>query len=86
NNLEPRAFLKEYLDNWQIILRDVLIMKNNLEDLMINMQFKKELDKINKKFSTQKIIDLLAELNEFKKYLNYNINPRLAAENLIINF
>jgi len=86
NNLEPRAFLKEHLDNWQIILRDVLIMKNNLEDLVINMQFKKELDKINKKFSTQKIIDLLADLNELKKYLNYNINPRLAAENLVINF
>ncbi len=86
SNLESTGYLKDSLENWQIILRDVLVMKNNLDDLVINMHFKKELEGLDKKFTSAHIIDLLAQLNQFKKYLNYNINPRLAAENLILNF
>lgn len=86
NNLEPRALLRDYLDKWQIIIRDILFVKNHLNDLVINMHFKDELEKLSIKFSNEHLVKLSAEINQFKKYLNYNINTRLAAENLIINF
>lgn len=86
NNIEPRALLGEHLDKWQIILRDVLIVKNNLENLVINIHYKKELEKLNMQYSCQHILDLHEKINQYRKYLNHNINPRLAAENLIINF
>ncbi len=86
NNLEISDYLKEELDFWQLILRDVLLEKNNLSALMTNFSYKDKISRLAKKYSNSEIIGLLSEIKKINQFLNYNINPRLAVENLVLNF
>jgi DNA polymerase-3 subunit delta' len=79
-----KAVLEE-LDYWQLILRDILFAKNNLDNLQVNLNFQANIRNIAQKYSTRKILSLLSQVRQIKKYLTYNINPRLAVENLLIN-
>jgi len=85
-NVEVASSLIADLDFLQTILRDILALQNNLDYLLVNYSFKDKLNKLAKIYSSQQSLDLLAELRKTKKYLLYNINPRLAVENLILNF
>jgi DNA polymerase-3 subunit delta' len=85
NNAELVDFLNLELDLWQLVFRDLLAIKHNLDDLVINLHFKDQLVNLAQKYSSPKIVALLKETRKIKQYLNYNINPRLAVENLILN-
>lgn len=86
NNLETTNYLNKELDNWQLILRDILAIQNNSDHLVINLYFKNNLSDLAKKYQPWQIIELLDKIKLVKKYLIYNINPRLAVENLVLNF
>ncbi len=85
-NLEIIDFLNLQLDSWQLVLRDILAIQNHSEYLIINLHFKDKLAEFAKLYSIEKVIKLQKEIDQIKKYLNYNINPRLAVENLVLNF
>jgi DNA polymerase-3 subunit delta' len=86
NNFEINNYLNKELDYWQLILRDILAIQFNLDNLVINLYFKDKLAELAKIYQSWQIIKLLAKIKEVKQYLTYNINPRLAVENLVLNF
>ncbi len=86
NNIEALDYLKGELNFWQLILRDVLLKKNGLEALMTNFNFEKNISRLAGKYSSQEIIVFLSQINKVSRLLNYNINPKLAIENLVLNF
>jgi len=85
NSVESANSMLAELDYWQLILRDILFAKNNLNNLLVNLHFQAKIKNITNRYSTLKILNLLAQVKQIKQYLNYNINPRLAVENLLIN-
>ncbi len=86
NNFEINNHLNKELDYWQLVLRDILAMQYNLDNLVVNLYFKDKLAELAKKYKSWQIIELLAKIKTVKQYLTYNINPRLAVENLVLNF
>ncbi|MCX6740066.1 MAG: hypothetical protein NTZ49_02460 [Candidatus Parcubacteria bacterium] len=85
NPKESANILAGELDNWQLILHDLLAARQNLDNLIINLHYLPQLKKVSLRYDFNKLLDLFAQVNLLKKYLTYNINPRLAAENLLIN-
>jgi len=85
-NIELADFFQKELDHWQVIFRDLLLTKNNQPHLLTNMQFEDDLKQLAVKYSQKKIINVIKQINLIKKYLTYNINPRLAVENLVLSF
>jgi len=83
--LEKQTVINQNLENWQLLLRDILLVQNNLGHLISNLHFQKETENLAKEIKAVKIIELQKNINQVKKFLNYNINPRLAVENLVIN-
>lgn len=85
NPTESANYFHDELGYWQLILRDMLFVKNNLDNLLVNIHFQQKIAKISSRYSVLKILSLLAQVKQINQYLNYNINPRLAVENLLIN-
>ncbi len=76
---------KNELDSWQLILRDILAARCNLDHLIVNLRYQPQIKKLAGTYDANKLVALLNRAKEVKNYLNYNINPRLAVENLIIS-
>ncbi len=85
NNMESVEVLAEELNYWQLILRDMLVTKNSADNVLFNLYFRDQIKKVAENYSTKKLLGLLQTVKKIKIYLNYNINPRLAVENLLIN-
>ncbi|OGY41058.1 MAG: DNA polymerase III subunit delta' [Candidatus Buchananbacteria bacterium RBG_13_36_9] len=85
NPLEAATLLQTELGYWQLILRDILASKNNLDNLLVNQHYRDKIKNLALTYSTPKILEILNQIKKIKQYLNYNINPRLAAENLILS-
>lgn len=77
--------LNHKLDIWLSVTRDLILLKSSTGQFIKNSFAKKELEKLLTIFSLEKLIDLNQSLEEAKKYLTLNINPRLLLENLLIN-
>lgn len=84
--LEARENWQNLLSVWTLILRDCLLLKTANHQFMINNFAQKELEILAKNYSLEKIKNLLQKIIQTKNYLYQNINPRLAIENLILNF
>lgn len=82
NNIKE---LNGLFDDWQIILRDLSLFKNNNEPLVANIDYLEIIKKQSDSFSFSKIISVLNNINQAKKYFKYNVNSKLILENLIIN-
>jgi len=86
NNAEMNKYLDEELDCWQQVLRDILLQHYGLDSMIASLNFKNEVVNLSQKYSAPRIISLLEQIKTAKKFLDYNINPRLAVENLLLNF
>ena len=86
NQLEAASMLNQELDCWQLVLRDMLTAGKNLDNLIINAHFKDEIKKLAARYSVAKTLMLLEQIKRLKQYLRYNVNPRLALENFMLNF
>jgi len=74
---------REYLDLFEICLRDILWAKLNRP--IINKIYTKEINSLSKKFSKQSLITNLLSLSSSKEKLNHNISPQLMWENLFLS-
>lgn len=83
---EGSAIWKETLSVWSLVLRDLLLMKNNCEPLTSHSFFKEKLQAVLQKFSTAKILKLIEEIKKSQEYITLNINFKLILENLILQF
>ncbi|MDD2647160.1 MAG: hypothetical protein PHV78_02750 [Patescibacteria group bacterium] len=68
---------------WQIILRDMLLFKNNLP--IINSEIKISIERLIGKWSEEKIYAAIKSLERTEKLFRFNINKKLALENFFIN-
>lgn len=73
------------IDVWNGVVRDLLLLEYNLNDLVQHEVSSDELIKIKNKISFKKLIDLSAALVNARKQLGANVNPRLVLENIAIN-
>lgn len=78
---------KSFLDFWLSWFRDLLLLKENCPDSLINQSFKQSLEKCLEKYNEEKIKTILSEIKMAKIGLETtNINRRLLLENLLLNF
>ncbi len=77
---------KDIFNVWTTVLRDMLLMKNNCEGLIIHNIFKERFKAILPKFDTARILKLMEEIKKSQEYIALNINFKLVIENLILNF
>ncbi|TSC95419.1 MAG: DNA polymerase III subunit delta' [Parcubacteria group bacterium Athens1014_10] len=84
--LEARESFQNLLSIWILALRDCLLIKTSNSEFIVNNFVKKDLDSLASNYSLPEIKSLMREFIQTKNYLYYNINPRLAVENLIIKF
>ncbi|MFH1610858.1 MAG: DNA polymerase III subunit delta' [Patescibacteria group bacterium] len=74
------------LNLWQTMFRDILLLKFSSSAKIINISAKQELIKLGPYFSSEKLHGINVNIEKTKRYLNQNVNPKLALENLILNF
>jgi len=84
--LESIDIFQKKLLIWSLIIRDLILIKTDSDNFMVNNFIKDNLIKLADKYSQQELITILSEINKTKKYLSQNINPRLAVENLMFLF
>lgn len=70
---------------WKTLARDLMLLKTNNEELVINQPLKNKIKKIVGNYSFEKINFLACSLNNLSFYLDQNINARLALDNFVIN-
>jgi DNA polymerase-3 subunit delta' len=78
--------LFDYLEIWSSVLRDLILIKHDMAAFGSNIFAKDKLEKLAPKFDDFKIIKLIKEIKETKKFLKLNVSPRLAMENLVMEF
>lgn len=78
--------LKEILDIWSTIARDLILIKNSSGEFSINIFIKEKLERIANKFDNESLLKIILGIKETKKLLSLNVNPKLALENLFLDF
>jgi len=76
--------IKQFIENSIFIWRDVYLVKNNLEDLLINKSLMNKLNILAGKFSYQKIDFLINNFHQLKNN-PFHMNTKLFISNIIIN-
>lgn len=74
---------KEYLDLFEVFLRDILWAKLNRP--IVNQVYAKEISALSQKFDKQSLVANLLSVSKARSKLNYNISPQLMWENLFLN-
>ncbi|MFH1456544.1 MAG: DNA polymerase III subunit delta' [Patescibacteria group bacterium] len=74
------------LNLWQTLFRDILLLKNDLSVKIVNSKVRTELETLEPYFTIIKLYQIDKILEQTKKYLKQNVNPRLVLENLVLNF
>lgn len=74
---------KEYLDMFEVFLRDILWAK--LDRPVVNQIYDKEIQNLSQRFDKKNLINNLLSLSKAREKLKYNISPQLMWENLFLN-
>lgn len=73
------------LEIWQAMVRDMLLLLNNQNDIIQHINLQAELNYAKNRFKTGDLINLLRVFETARKQIVANVNPRLALENAAIN-
>lgn len=76
----------ESLNLWQLLLRDMAFIKLDLEDYVSHYYLSAELKKLSQMYTSEKIVMLIKNIDQIKRYLERNVNLSLALENLALSF
>lgn len=77
--------INKIIAGWKNLIRDLILLKTNNGNLVVNLSFQNELKKLAEKFSFSQLYKIEKELDNLNFYLNQNINLRLALDNFVIN-
>ena len=80
--LEKGIKFRNALNTILIILRDLLLMKNNNYKNISFIFLEKDYQKILEKFPEQKILELSKQILDYKRIIKYNISEKLILENI----
>ncbi|MBU0732252.1 hypothetical protein KKC88_05220, partial [Patescibacteria group bacterium] len=70
---------------WELVLRDIMLIKNQNSENIINRQAEPDLNKIAENMDNNHVKDLLERIREIKNLYKQNINYKLLLENFLIN-
>jgi len=76
--------LRGELDVWIGVVRDILLVKFGLEQIIHNYFAQEEIGKLAHHLSLPYLVGLMKQLLEYKRLLRRNPNPELLLENLLI--
>ncbi len=77
--------LDHLIQNWELVLRDIMLIKSDNESLVTHINYLADLKKQADNLPYLKIQDILNKINQVDTYTGHNINSKSALENLIIN-
>ncbi len=76
----------QMLDFFEIFFRDLLHLKINSDQFLINMVAREDMIEIAKNYSVLEILRILKNIGKIRLSLLQNINPKSAFENLMLVF
>lgn len=82
--LKNIKILQDILSQLDLIIRDLILIKNSLNASIVHSFFEKELEKMAQRYEEGQLIQILKEIKKSKEYLSTNANPKLVFENLIL--
>ncbi|MBQ4515047.1 MAG: hypothetical protein II969_18800 [Anaerolineaceae bacterium] len=88
-DVKKRPVLRETLQVWQSLFRDLLLLSVSTEESDPPISFlalKDDLEKYAGKGSPKVFRESITEINRMISYLNANVNLQLLTENLLLNF
>ncbi len=77
--------VKKLLADWQLLIRDFLLISSDNEFLVANAEYLPQIKKNSGNFDFAKIKNTLLAMNRAMIGFDYNVNSKLILENLIIN-
>jgi len=77
--------ISQLFDDWQALLRDIFLIKNDNEIFLANIENLEQLADAGSKINFFRLRQALQAIHQAKTYLAQNVNPKLILENLIIN-
>jgi len=83
---ENIPLVAENLNLWQLLLRDMLFVKLGLEEYVSNYLVITNLRQSVEKYQSAKLITMIKNIDQIKRYLERNVNLSLALENLVLSF
>ncbi len=72
------------LETWLSYLRDVMLLKTNSDELIVNIDYEKELTELENEFELKKIIESIKIIDEASNNLRNNGNTRITLDNLLM--
>ena len=88
-DVKKRPVLRETLQIWQSLFRDLLLISASGEESELPISFvdlRENMENLASKGSPEVFRKMLSEINRMILYLNANANLQLLAENLLLNF
>jgi len=73
------------LDLLMSLFRDIFLQKNSNPKIISNLSFKDKINQIQKKYTNKNLVNIIINIEKTKSYIQQNINPQLALENLTLN-
>lgn len=86
NTTEKIKTVSPMLNIWQILFRDLILLKLQQNDKIINIMESEKLTKISQKYSINQLILIEKNIQKLKKDFSANVNLKLALENLLFQF
>lgn len=82
---KQKQLSESFLDLLEIIFRDMLLIKQNLDSLLyLELRYSK-IKELSDKYSQEKITNLIKKVHEIRKSLNQNLNIYLILEHLVLS-
>ena len=79
-----RSEAMEVLDIWLTWWRDLLVMREGVEDSVYNQDYMDSLQQWSLRYSSRQITDFIGVILSTLKALDHNVNPRLSMEVLML--
>ena len=81
---KSRAEIYRMLDQWLSFCRDLLLVKLDIKDEVVNTDYKASLEAFATRVGTLEARSLIGSLSSTRQYLEQNASPRLALEVLML--
>lgn len=85
SNQENVAQILQVLKIWESLVRDLILLELEHNDLINHEIVRDDLLKIKNKYKTSQLLKIAANLRQAEKYLFANVNPKLVLEQIAIN-
>lgn len=82
---QKKAEVRETLEDWLGVWRDLLLIKAGLSGELTNMDYSNRLQPLSAEFNITQIRDAIGAISLVQKHLRRNVSPRLALEVLMLD-